>query len=189
MRATLLGLTGISVFIGGLKGAMVIFLPAYLTAKGASLVVAGVSLSVLEAGGVIGVLTAGTLSDRWGRKFVLLAAILAIPVLMWIFLLNPGFLTFPILFLLGFFLLSNGPVMLAIVQESGSERPAYVNGIYMMINFVVGSSMTVLVGALNDRLGLDMTYQLVTVWFLGAIFCVPFLPGKLFARPVHGATP
>jgi FSR family fosmidomycin resistance protein-like MFS transporter len=108
---------------------LVIFLPAYLTAKGASLVVAGVSLSVLEAGGVIGVLTAGTLSDRWGRKFVLLAAILAIPVLMWFFLLDPGFLTFPILFLLGFFLLSNGPVMLAIVQESGSERPAYVNGI------------------------------------------------------------
>ena len=187
MRATLLGLTGISIFIGGLKGAMVIFLPAYLTAKGASLVVAGVSLSVLEAGGVIGVLTAGTLSDRWGRKFVLLAAILAIPILMWFFLLDPGFLTFPILFLLGFFLLSNGPVMLAIVQESGSERPAYVNGIYMMINFVVGSSMTVLVGALNDRLGLDMTYQLVTVWFLGAIFCVPFLPGKLFTRSAHSA--
>lgn len=189
MRATLLGLTGISIFIGGLKGAMVIFLPAYLTENGASLVVAGISLSVLEAGGVIGVLTAGTLSDRLGRKFVLLAAILAAPALMWIFLRNPGFLTFPILFLLGFFLLSNGPVMLAIVQESGSERPAYVNGIYMMINFVVGSGMTVLVGVLNDRLGLDLTYQLVTVWFLGAIFCVPFLPGKLFTRSVQRAKP
>ena len=189
MRATLLGLTGISIFLGGLKGAMVIFLPAYLTEKGSSLVVAGVSLSVLEAGGVVGVLTSGTLSDRWGRKFVLLATILAAPVLMWIFLRNPGFLTFPILFLLGFFLLSNGPVMLAIVQESGSDRPAYVNGIYMMINFVVGSGMTVLVGALNDRLGLDLTYQLVTVWFLGAIFCVPFLPGELFARSAHRAKP
>lgn len=189
MRATLLGLTGISIFLGGLKGAMVIFLPAYLTEKGASLVVAGVSLSILEAGGVIGVLMSGTLSDRWGRKFVLLAAILAAPALMWIFLRNPGFLTFPILFLLGFFLLSNGPVMLAIVQESGSDRPAYVNGIYMMINFVVGSGMTVLVGVLNDRLGLDLTYRLVSVWFLGAIFCVPFLPGKLFARSAHGAKP
>ena len=189
LRTTLLGLTGISIFLGGLKGAMVIFLPAYLTEKGASLVVAGVSLSVLEAGGVIGVLTSGTLSDRWGRKFVLLAAILAAPALMWIFLRNPGFLTFPILFLLGFFLLSNGPVMLAIVQESGSERPAYVNGIYMMINFVVGSGMTVLVGALNDRLGLDLTYQLVTVWFLGAIFCVPFLPGKVFAQSAPSAKP
>jgi MFS transporter, FSR family, fosmidomycin resistance protein len=189
LRATLLGLTGISIFIGGLKGAMVIFLPAYLTENGASLVVAGVSLSVLEAGGVLGVLTAGTLSDRLGRKFVLLAAILAAPALMWIFLRNPGFLTFPILFLLGFFLLSNGPVMLAIVQESGSERPAYVNGIYMMINFVVGSGMTVLVGALNDWLGLDMTYQLVTVWFLGAILCIPFLPGKLFARSIQSVKP
>ena len=87
----------------------------------------------------------------------------------------------------GFFLLSNGPVMIAIVQESGSDRPAYVNGIYMMINFLVGSGMTVLVGVLNDRLGLGMTYHLATFWFFGAIFCVPLLPGKLFARFVHRA--
>ena len=187
MRTTLMGLTGIIIFMGGLKGVLVIFLPVYLTEKGSSLVMAGISLSVLEAGGVIGVLMAGTLSDKLGRKFVLLAAILAAPALMWVFLLNPGFLTFPILFILGFFLLSSGPVMLAIVQESGSERPAYVNGIYMMINFVAGSGITVLVGVLNDRLGLDLTYQLVTVWFFGAIFCLPLLPGRLFMLSVHRA--
>ncbi len=187
MRTTLMGLTGIILFMGGLKGAMVVFLPTYLTEKGFSLVMAGFSLSVLEAGGVIGVLTAGILSDRFGRKVTLLAAIIVAPLLMWIFLLNPGFLTFPILFILGFFLLSNGPVMLAIVQESGSERPAYVNGIYMTINFLAGSGMTVLVGVFNDRLGLDMTYQIVTVLFLGALFCLPLLPGKLFTRSVHEA--
>ena len=182
MRSTLLGLTGIIIFMGGLKGAMVAFLPAYLTAKGYSLAVAGISLSVLEAGGVIGVLAAGTLSDKLGRKFVLLAAIMGTPLLTWIFLLSSSALTLPILFLLGFFLLSNGPVMLAIVQESGSDRPAYVNGMYMMLNFVTGSGMTVLIGVLNDRLGLDMTYQLATFWFFGALFCLPLLPGKILAR-------
>lgn len=187
MRSTLLGLTGLIVFMGGLKGAMVTFLPAYLTAKGYSLTVAGLSLSLLEAGGVIGVLAAGTLSDKLGRKFVLLAAILATPLLTWVFLLNPGVFTLPILCLLGFFLLSNGPVMLAIVQESGSERPAYVNGIFMMINFVAGSGMTVLVGVLNDRLGLDMTYHLATFWFVGALFCLPLLPGKFFAQRAHNS--
>lgn len=185
IRSTLLGLTGIIVFMGGLKGAMVAFLPSYLTSKGHSLAVAGISLSVLEAGGVVGVLLAGTLSDKLGRKSVLLAAILATPLLTWFFLLHPGLFTLPILFILGFFLLSNGPVMLAIVQEVGSERPAYVNGIYMMINFVAGSGMTVLVGFLNDRLGLETTYYLATFFFVGALFCLPLLPGKILTRKGH----
>jgi len=175
--------------MGGLKGAIVTFLPTYLTIKGFSLMVAGISLSILEAGGVIGVLTAGILSDRLGRKFVLLAALLASPVLMWIFLLKPGILTLPVLFVLGFSLLSTGPVMLAIVQESGSDRPSYVNGIYMMMNFVAGSGMTVLVGMLNDRLGLDMTYQLVTFQFLGGILCLPLLPGKFANRLINDQKP
>jgi FSR family fosmidomycin resistance protein-like MFS transporter len=185
LRFVLLGLTGIIIFMGGLKGAMVAFLPAYLTEKGYSLTVAGISLSVLEGGGVVGALTAGILSDKLGRKVVLLIVTLAAPALMWIFLLNPGILTVPILFILGFFLFSNGPVMLAIVQESPSERPAYVNGIYMMINFLVGSGMTVFVGMFNDWVGLDMTYRLATYWFLGAIFCLPLLPGKFLVQPIH----
>ncbi len=182
MGPTLMGLTGIIVLMGGLKGAMMTFLPIFLTEKGFSLAVAGGSLSVLEAGGVIGVLTAGTLSDRLGRKFVLLTAIIGAPVLMWIFLLNPGLLTLPILFVLGFFLLSTGPVMLAIVQESGSDRPAYVNGIYMMIHFVSGSVMTVLVGVFNDWLGLDTTYKLAALLALGAICFLPLLPGRFSPR-------
>ncbi|MBN1516105.1 MFS transporter [Candidatus Sumerlaeota bacterium] len=178
MRKTFIGLTGILIFMGGLKGAMVVFLPVYLTEKGSSLALAGISLSVLQAGGVVGALAAGTLSDRLGRKFVLLATTLAAPVVTWIFLLNPAFLTAPILFILGFFLLSNGPVMLAIIQESDTERPAYVNGVYMMINFLAGSGMTVLAGASNDWLGLDKTCWLATFLFFGAILCLPLLPGK-----------
>jgi FSR family fosmidomycin resistance protein-like MFS transporter len=178
LKTTLIGLTGITILMGGLKGAMVTFLPTYLTAKGFSLALAGGSLSVLEAGGVVGVLTAGTLSDRLGRKSVLLAAIVGAPLMMGIFLLNPGLLTLPILFVLGFFLLSTGPVMLAIVQESGSDRPAYVNGIYMMIHFVSGSIMTVLVGAFNDWMGLDITYQLAALLALGALCFLPLLPGS-----------
>lgn len=174
-----LGLTGITIFMGGLKGALVTFLPSYLTEKGYSLAVAGISLAVLEAGGVVGVLMVGILSDKLGRKVILLLVGVVVPVLMWIFLLDPGMLTLAVLAILGFFLLSTGPVLLAVVQDSNSDRPAYVNGIYMMLNFVINSVMIVFVGMLNDWLGLDMTYRLSIFWFLGAIPCLFVLPGKL----------
>lgn len=178
-----LSLTGFVIFMAALKGAITAFLPAYLTEKGYSLAIAGISLAVLEAGGVIGVLTAGILSDTLGRKLVLLVATIAAPILMWIFLLNPGgILTLPILCILGFFLLSTGPVLLAIVQENAAERPAYVNGIYMMINFVASSVMIVLVGMLNDRIGMDATYRITIFCCIGAIPCLLLLPGKLLVR-------
>jgi FSR family fosmidomycin resistance protein-like MFS transporter len=170
--------------MGGLKGALVAFLPTYLTEKGYSLAVAGISLSVLEAGGVVGVLTAGILSDKLGRKSILFVIGIAVPVLMWLFLLSPGILTLPILGILGFFLFSTGPIMLAIVQESDSERPAYVNGIYMMLNFVIGSAMTIIIGVLNDWVGLEITYHISIWWFFGAIPCLFFLPGKFFPRKI-----
>ena len=178
-----LSLTGFVVFMAGLKGAITAFLPAYLTEKGYSLAIAGISLAVLEAGGVVGVLTAGILSDTLGRKLVLLVATIAAPILMWIFLLNPGgILTLPILCILGFFLLSTGPVLLTVVQENAAGRPAYMNGIYMMINFVASSVMIVLVGILNDWIGMDATYRIAIFWCIGAIPCLLFLPGKLLIR-------
>ncbi len=175
----LLGLAGMIVFMGGVRNAMFAFLPTYLTEKGYSLAIAGISHAVLEGGGVAGALTAGILSDRFGRKFVLLIVTIVTPVLTWIFLLDPGMLTLPVLFILGFFLFSAGPVKLAIVQDIQSDRPAYLNGIYMMLNFVVGSVMTVLIGVFNDWIGLEMTYRLTVLWFLGAIPCLLLLPGEL----------
>ncbi len=177
-------LMGITVFMGGLKSTLVAFLPSYLTQKGYSLEVAGISLAILEGGGVVGVLTSGILSDKFGRKLILLVIGIAVPALMWIFLLAPGIFTLPVLCVLGFFLFSAGPVMLAVVQDSNSDRPAYVNGIYMMINFVLNSVMTIIVGALNDGIGFELTYRISAFWFFGAIPCLLMLPGKLSFRNI-----
>ncbi len=182
-----LSLSGIILCIGGLKSAMFAFLPTYLTEQGHSLTIAGISMSVLEGGGVAGVLTAGILSDRVGRKMVLLVVSIATPLLTWVFLRDPGAFTLPVLGMLGFFLFASGPVMLAAVQDVKSDRPAYLNGIYMMINFAVGSGMSIIVGMLNDWLGLQTTYWIASLFFLGTIPCLYFLPG---AQPDwYGASP
>lgn len=174
-----LGLAGLTMFMGALRAAMLAFLPSYLTSKGYSVSLAGISLSVLQAGGVVGVLAAGYLSDKFGRKIILLIVAIVSPVLMGFFLISPALFSFPILIILGFFLFSTGPVILALVQETNSDRPAYVNGIYMMINFVVTSLMTVIVGAFSDWFGFENTYRFSIFWFLGAIPCLWLLPGHL----------
>ena len=173
------GLTGITLFMGAMKMAMTSFLPLYLTEKGYSVSIAGVSVAILQAGGVVGVLAAGYLSDRFGRKIIIFVVTIAAPLLMWIFLMNPGIFTLPILCILGFFLFSTGPVMLAIVQETNSEHPAYVNGIYMMTNFISNSLMSVATGALSDWIGFENMYRISTMWFLGIIPCLWLLPGEV----------
>lgn len=172
-----LGLAGLTVFMGALKAAMLAFLPSYLTSKGYSVSLAGISLSVLQAGGVAGVLTAGYFSDKFGRKIILLIVLIASPIFLGFFLMFPGIFSFPILIVLGFFLFSTGPVILALVQETNTDRPAYVNGIYMMIDFVIISLMTIMVGAFSDWFGFENTYRFCLVWILGAIPCLWLLPG------------
>ncbi|MEU5937791.1 MFS transporter [Micromonospora sp. NPDC047548] len=61
----------------------VLFLSLYLTAaRGASEALAGAVVGAYGAGGAVGVLLAGVLADRWGRRATLLAAHLAAAGLM-----------------------------------------------------------------------------------------------------------
>jgi FSR family fosmidomycin resistance protein-like MFS transporter len=172
-------LAGLTFFTGAMKAALTSFLPTYLTTKGVSISVAGVSLSILQMGGVIGTFTSGSLSDRLGRKNVLLIIAVIAPLLTWLFLFAQGIWFFPILVFLGFFLFSMGPVILALVQDRNSEYPAYVNGVYMMINFVVQSVMIMIVGMISDRFGFENTYRFSALLSIGAIPCVLLLPGKV----------
>ncbi len=54
--------------MAAVKAAMILFLPSYLMAKGIGISFAGVSLMILQGGGVIGVLAAGYLSDTFDEK-------------------------------------------------------------------------------------------------------------------------
>ena len=171
-------LTGLYLSIAALEATLTSFLPTYLTAaKGLGLWIAGISLSLLQAGGIAGSMAAGPLSDRFGRKKVLLVLIIVLPVLMWIFLMSFGPATLPLLVMLGAFLFGVRPVVLAIVHETNSAYPAYVNGIYMMINFISNSAMILLMGFLSDRIGLESMYRVAAALSCCGLFFALKLPG------------
>jgi len=83
-----------------------------------------------------------------------------------------------LLILLGIFLIASTPILLAVVHELETERLAFVNGVFMTINFTMGSLMVLLVGIASDVFGINFTYKASAFVGLIAIVFVIFLPGK-----------
>ncbi|HWR65812.1 MAG TPA: MFS transporter [Bellilinea sp.] len=136
------------------------FLPTYLTERGANLVMAGASLSVMQAAGVAGAFLGGTLSDRLGRRPVLITAMALSAAALFAFTSLDGWVLFPLLLALGFSLLSVAPIIMAVVQESFPESRALANGVYMAVSFVSSSLVSVMVGAIGDLSGLQTAYYI-----------------------------
>ena len=160
---------GFIFFRAGMKSALTIYLPTYLTSKGASLWLAGISLAILQLSGAIGTFLAGSVSDRIGRKSALLIIAFMNPILMLLFIKCHGILMIPIIIITGFFLFASGPVLLALVHDHDTKHMSLVNGVYMTISFVFGSLMVALVGWLADHFGLDTSYQLMAISAIGSI--------------------
>jgi len=169
-------ITGMLACQGAMKAALTIYLPTYLTSKGTSLWLAGISLSVLQFSGAAGTFLAGTVSDRIGRKKAMLMIMSLNPLLMLLFIAAEGTrLVLPVLVLTGFFLFASGPVILALVHDIESRRMSFINGIYMTINFTVNSLLVLAVGFAADRVGLDLTYRISAFIAFGSVLFVLML--------------
>lgn len=171
----LLVIAGFILFQAGIKSSLTLYLAVYLTGKGASLWLAGISLSILQFSGVIGALISGNISDRIGRGTTLLLASMGTVIFTTLFIIFQNLL---FLAALGFFLLSTGPVLMASVQDRGAKLPTFMNSIYMTVNFGVGSIVVFTVGLLGDLVGLDKTYIIFCIFSVGTI-PMAFLLGKI----------
>lgn len=169
---TLISLGGVIFFINMLKSSLTAFLPTYLIVKGESLWIAGASFSILQFAGAVGTLSSGTISDKFGRSKTLLTIALLLPVFMWFFILLGDNFMVPILIFMGFFLFASNPVMLAVINEIKSERPAFINGVYMTINFGISAATVTFVGILGDVIGLDVMYKVVSI---SPLLAIPFI--------------
>ncbi len=176
MRGILMPLVAILVARGFMHASITTFLPTYIEMKTGDLWLAGISLALVEGSGVAGVLTAGSLSDRFGRRQVLLISLVGAPIMLMAFIGLEGWMGFAALIITGFTLLSTTPVMLALVQEHSSTSPAAANGIFMMVSFMARSSVVVLVGYLGDMIGLQATYICSAAIGLLAIPFILMLP-------------
>jgi FSR family fosmidomycin resistance protein-like MFS transporter len=152
------------------------YLPTYLMEKGAGLVFSGAALSILEGAGIVGALLGGSLSDRIGRKTIIIFSILTTPLFTFFFLFSSGLFSMIWLVCIGFSMLSISPPMMALVQESFSESRSLANGIYMAINFVTSSTGIYLVGLMGDHYNLSTAISISAIAMLVSFPLIFFLP-------------
>ena len=159
--------------------ALTTYLPIYMNdERQASLWLAAGALTILQAAGVVGALATGTLSDRWGRRRVLLVLLSFAPFLMIAFLYGPEWLAVPLLLLLGFASISPQPVIMALVQDQFPKNRALANGTYLAITFLLQAGGIWLVGALSDSLGLTAAFSISALVALVSIPAIHWLPGR-----------
>lgn len=155
------------------------YLPIFMSnERQTSLWLAAAALTILQGAGVAGALAAGTLSDRWGRRRVLLVVTVAAPFLLLAFIYSPAWLAVPLLIALGLASLSTQPVVLALVQDQFPHNRAFANGVNLAITFLLQAVAIWAVGALADRFGLTLAYAVSALLALVSIPSVFLLPTR-----------
>ena len=178
MRRVFGAILGILLARAMLGGALATFLPTYLDGRGYPFWLAAMSLSIYEIGGAVGALRGGALSDRIGRRPVLLGAMLVAPFA------TLGVLhgSLPILIIClvvaGIGQLASMPTLLATVLEQAGEDTAAANGIFMAGVFTVRALAVLGIGALADQIGMHSTLHVCAAAALAGVPFIMLIPKR-----------
>ncbi len=178
-----LTLAGITFFRGAMKSSLTLYLPVYLTGKGMELWGAGISLSVLQLAAAGGTFLSGSISDKIGRRKMLIIVTVLSPLLMILFINSSGVYSVILLILMGVFLVGPESVNLAVIHNLDTKHLPFVNGVYMTINFFINSIMTLAVGGLSDWIGMDKTYLIAALLAFPSIIFAFMVPERKFNKP------
>jgi FSR family fosmidomycin resistance protein-like MFS transporter len=159
------------------------FFPTFLVGQGASLWMGGAAVAVFEATGALGALMGGTVSDRLGRKTVMVfGQLAAAPLLLAAVLVEPGLLQLAILGLAGFVQFLQGPVQMTLVQELMPENRGMATGISFFLGLEGATIGAIAIGLAGDLFGLGtalMASVLLSMLSLPMVFGLPETRGRV----------
>ena len=178
LRYILWPLSAILVSRGFMHASMTAFLPTYINQETANLWLAGMALTLFEVAGVAGVLTAGSMSDLFGRRKTLLVSLVGAPVCLFIFTLTGGWFRIVRPAFYRIYPLIHHPCHAGLGPgtrqrcSGGSQRIVYDDIVYCPI----GCGCRV--GFIADRIGLQATYLISAAMGLIGIPFIFRLPKK-----------
>ena len=138
------------------------FLAVLVTDRGGSAFIGGAAISVFLLSGAVTGFLAGSLSDRFGRKRVILTSLVLATPFYILFLYGPVSAALAFIAAAGVFGLSSIPVGVVAAQECLPGRTGLVSGLVMGLAWGVGGLALTPIGWLADRFGLIAVMTVVS---------------------------
>jgi FSR family fosmidomycin resistance protein-like MFS transporter len=137
----------------------------------------------------VGAVGCGSLADRYGRRAVVLGAlVLSVPAV-WLFVAFPGPQAFVTAALLGLLAASTAPLMLMLAQELLASRAGFASGLIMGVGFMTGAIGVPVNGFVADHLGLQAALMLQVLVVLLTIPIALLLPTEELLGRLRQARP
>ncbi|MBF0507789.1 MAG: MFS transporter [Deltaproteobacteria bacterium] len=163
---------------------LVSFLPLYLQQKNVSLLTGSRLMFAMLFAGALGGMVGGHLSDRFGRKAVIVFSLILAGPLFYLFLGTSGILSYVLLALAGACLLASFSVTIVIAQEIIAKNAAMAAGLMLGFGIGIGGLGVGLVGLVAEHVGLDYAIHLL-IWLpiLAGLCGLSLKGGKTVALP------
>lgn len=162
------------------------FLPLYLVDRhGVAREVAGVAVGLVAGAGIIGAPVGGMLSDRVGRKPVILFSVLLSGPLLYLITAAPhGIGLYLLIVLYGLVISMRMPTMESLIADvvPAAQRATVLSAYYFLANEVSGVA-TPLIGLLSDLTDLNTAFVVLAVFSLLAGLLAALLRGGKAERP------
>jgi len=161
---------------------LVAFLPLYLQTRNFSVVAGGYFLFIMLFSGAMGGVLGGYLSDRVGRKSVIVVSLLLSTPCFYLFLQSNGFAMYLCLILAGAALLASFSVTIVLAQEIISKNAAIASGLTLGFGIGIGGLGVGIIGAVIEHMGLGYGIN-VLVWIplVAALFAFTLKEGKIIS--------
>ncbi len=150
----------------------VTFLPLYFVSHSIELSAGSILIFVMLSAGAFGGIVGGMISDRIGRKPVIVGSLLLASPMFVLFLVSSGIISYILLFLAGSMLLSSFSVTVVSAQELIGKNAATASGLMLGFGVGIGGMGVGLLGVIADNFGVDTT--------IGILIFLPLVAG-LFA--------
>ena len=170
LLATITALRSITIQVG------VTFLPLYLVAKGESLLVATGVASIWLGVGVLGQIAGGHLSDRIGRRPVIVFSLFVGAAIFYGFLMTTGLISIILLALSGGVLFASWSVIVTMASEAAPDNVGAVSGLMLGFSIGVGGLAALGFGGTADMLGLQTAFYIFGAFAIGGGMLSLFLP-------------
>ena len=154
------------------------FLPLYIDKLGYHAGISGVLLTAHTGLGSLGSITAGWLSDRIGRKqIILICLVLYLPLILG-FLFLTGTTSFILFVAAGFFILAPQTLMQVLTQDLSPSNIGLMSGFSLGVTFVMNGLSAFIFGAVADAFSLKISFLSASLLVIISVIVTAFIKEK-----------